>query len=185
MKKLLIAAAIVCAAAVSQAAQCEWGISKIGDSPDAAAATGWAAYLISASDLETFMALDADKVAGWVASHNIDQAATKTGGRGQGIIINAATGDNYGIGDSENAFIVLFDNASAADASYYAYTSTKQSLEVGDGGANIQLPFGEFASVVQGGWQSTSGGPSPIPEPTSGLLLLLGVAGMALRRKRA
>ena len=185
MKKLLIAAAIVCAAVMSHAAKCEWGISKIGASPDATAATGWAAYLVSAADLETFQSLDADKVAGWVTSHYIDQAPTMTGGRGQGIIVSGATGDNYGIGDSENAFIVLFDNASAANASYYAYTSTLQSQEVGDGGANIQLPFGEFASVVQGGWQSTSGGPSPIPEPTSGLLLLLGVAGLALKRKRA
>ena len=181
----MIAAAIACAAAMSQAAVCNWGISKIGDSPDATAATGWAAYLVSAADLETFKAQDADKVAGWVASHNIAQAETMTGGRGQGIIVASTTGDNYGIGDSENAFIVLFDNASAGNASYYAYTSTMESAKVGSGGAPIDLAFGEFASVVQGGWQSTSGGPSPIPEPTSGLLLLLGVAGLALRRKRA
>ena len=35
------------------------------------------------------------------------------------------------------------------------------------------------------GWQTYGTGPSPIPEPTSGLLLLLGVAGLALKRKRA
>ena len=181
----MIAAAIVCAATMSQAAVCNWGITKIGASPDATAATGWAAYLVSAADLETFQSLDADKVAGWVTSHYIDQAETITGGRGQGIVVAGTTGDNYGIGDTENAFLVLFDNASAADASYYAYTGTMQSLPVGDGGAPIGLAFGEFASAVQSGWQSTSGGPSPIPEPTSGLLLLLGVAGLALRRKRA
>ena len=31
----------------------------------------------------------------------------------------------------------------------------------------------------------TFGGPSAVPEPTSGLLMLLGVAGLALKRKRA
>jgi len=34
------------------------------------------------------------------------------------------------------------------------------------------------------GWYSVAT-PSPIPEPTSGLLMLLGVAGLALKRKRA
>ena len=42
--------------------------------------------------------------------------------------------------------------------------------------------FGAFQD-----WKSGPGpGPTPvIPEPTSGLLLLLGVAGLALRRRRA
>ena len=36
-----------------------------------------------------------------------------------------------------------------------------------------------------GGWYQVSDGATPTPEPTSGLLLLLGVAGLALKRKRA
>lgn len=38
---------------------------------------------------------------------------------------------------------------------------------------------GEYA------WSPVSSGPDPIPEPTSGLLLLLGMAGLALKRKKA
>ena len=40
------------------------------------------------------------------------------------------------------------------------------------------LPTSEAAAAA--GWT-----PAPVPEPTGGLLLLLGVAGLALRRKRA
>ena len=184
MKKLMITAAIVCAAAMSQAATCTWALSNITAYPGAeAASAGWAAYLISASEFETFSALSGDKVAGWIAQQTpVDTGATSIGGRGM-IVINEATGDNYGVGDSENAFIVLFNNASADAATYYAYTGTKQSAEVGDGGAPIALNYGDFSTATSG-WQSMAG-PSPIPEPTSGLLLLLGVAGLALKRKRA
>ena len=41
--------------------------------------------------------------------------------------------------------------------------------------------FSDFASIESGSWTTYSS----VPEPTSGLLLLLGVAGLALRRRRA
>ena len=34
-------------------------------------------------------------------------------------------------------------------------------------------------------WSKIGGGSAPVPEPTSALLMLLGVAGLALRRKQA
>ena len=45
-------------------------------------------------------------------------------------------------------------------------------------GGNISLAYGTFAAGTQGGWTA-------VPEPTSGLLMLLGMAGLALKRKRA
>ena len=39
--------------------------------------------------------------------------------------------------------------------------------------------------LIETGTLMTDGSPTPAPEPTSGLLLLLGVAGLALKRKRA
>ena len=39
-------------------------------------------------------------------------------------------------------------------------------------------------ACAKSGWQSYTG-PSPVPEPTSGLLMLIGMAGLALKRKLA
>ena len=44
----------------------------------------------------------------------------------------------------------------------------------------------EYEGFGSAGWYAkSSGGTTPIPEPTSGILLLLGMAGLALRRKHA
>ena len=40
------------------------------------------------------------------------------------------------------------------------------------------------ANTLSGGWASTSGGSEGTPEPTSGLLLLVGAGMLALRRKQ-
>ena len=65
----------------------------------------------------------------------------------------------YGQGDAVSEFLVL---GNSADDAYYFDDNN------------------EYKS----GWQTYSGPqPTPTPEPTSGLLLLLGVAGLALKRK--
>ena len=44
----------------------------------------------------------------------------------------------------------------------------------------------EYEGFGSAGWYAkSSGGVEPLPEPTSGILLLLGMAGLALRRKHA
>ena len=178
MKKLIIILGAMALAVTTHAASVTWGLTNITDSDANAAKGGMAAYFMDASTYATFTALDADKVVDYVTGNYTYSGATElvSGRTGSSINVAVSSG-NLAAGDTANGYIVLFDTASAADASYYAYTGT-QSKTVPDTGSNITLAYGTFAAGTQGGWTA-------VPEPTSGLLLVLGMAGLALKRKRA
>lgn len=82
--------------------------------------------------------------------------------------------DTYG----NNGTLYLKLVATYSDGSYdYKYESTvSQSLK----NITSQAKSYNFQGYVANGWTATA-----VPEPTSGLLMLVGLAGLALRRKRA
>ena len=43
----------------------------------------------------------------------------------------------------------------------------------------------DVTSLLSGDYTAWSTGPTPVPEPTSGLLIVLGMAGLMLRRRHA
>ena len=175
MKKLVLAAAIVCVAAVSNAAAIAWQATGIQGSPDVATANlvGSVAYFMDGADYAAFSALSGDKVAAF-AQDNALYSANVTAGRGGSLV--TATSGNYSAGETVSGFIVIFDNADAALAKNYVATGVDTKTVPGSG----SLSFAKVYGTDTGAWQSTA-----VPEPTSGLLLLLGVAGLALKRKRA
>ena len=80
-------------------------------------------------------------------------------------------------------FAVVFDTATITDASNYYITTTSGGVKTPAASTSNNAAFGiasqATATVNAGAWKAVAA-----PEPTSGLLMLLGMAGLALRRKR-
>ena len=180
MKKFLLLLLTSCLAWSLQAAAIAWSISNISALPNGTVASaGWVAYFMDGTTYNQFSQLagnDSTKgqIGKYAAENMTYTATTVKAGRGGAINVSATSG-NYGEGTSVSGYIVLFNDADATKADYYAVTAleTKQAPDSG----NIQ--FQKDFSTETDGWQSMA-----IPEPTSGLLMLLGVAGLALKRKR-
>ena len=180
MKKLVILAASISLAAITQAASVGWSL-----------ATGSTSY---AGDAYMFFITGQKGVTGSAAITALLDAGTdvSTYAFGSGVApangnVNAtaaSTGKTIDAG-TYSAFFVLFDSASpTAGSTKYALIEGASTLTktVAATTANVVFASGSQATYLSNAsnWQTYGA-----PEPTSGLLLLLGVAGLALKRKRA
>ena len=191
MKKLMIAFAVVAAAAIAQAATVDWKFNskntiKTYSGGDGAGIT---VYLLNTAGTK-YSDTIAGLADGTVSSANITSQGSYLGsgvtgssgakvGKADGSLTVASPGVDYSL------VFVYFETVESKD---YYYLSSSTSGTSYDGSA--EYPTGTTAIWMASdyntaNWHLVSGGGGDTPEPTSGVLMLLGMAGLALRRKRA
>ena len=182
MKKLMIAAAIVCAAAFANAATVSWSLGTITDAPTAGgwgeglAGEGYTATLSLYSDSTLSTLVWAGSATewedGWTFGETSDAFTYSPATTYYGKMV-VSYGEQTLTSDGFQFTTNPMDPAPAITigADVDSIGGTIQQI----GGADFTGDHGAFSAS---GWTAA-------PEPTSGLLLLIGVAGLALRRRRA
>ena len=184
MKKLIIAVAVAMVAMMSQAYSVQWSARNIYIPVAADAKVSQSGIIASSGEKFAAGALVVQLY--WVGNsgNNLIGEYSTTG---DGVISTLNLGDsssaiyNAMITDSGTTYVPTYyftATYTTSDGTYvYAGTASATKALANIGASNI-ASAGNFATA--GSWDYTAA-----PEPTSGLLLLLGIAGMALKRKRA
>ena len=187
MKKLMIALAAVAIGFAANAASYSWSaqsgrlMNGTGESGSANYITSGTAYLLftdvmSQADLVSAFAADASAAASTVATKALSSGTIGSDARvGAQSFTADATSD-------KTAYFVVFNG----DNMYVSMTATAEYMSVGESpiefdsltASSRALPTAATAGYSDAGYTA-------VPEPTSGLLMLLGMAGLALRRRRA
>ncbi len=187
MKKIMIALAAVALAACANAAVVKWGTSSV------VTFNGTKLGGLEASLYIVGVGGEADAL--------IDTLSTATKPSGKKGVITSQTGSGQASYDYTSTIaggaLVNTDNTDAGRQYYmvinytdstsgkaYTYTSSAvASSGLSDKGlGTVSFTFNDavVAAGAKDGWASAA-----VPEPTSGLLMLVGLAGLALRRRRA
>ena len=193
MKKLMVAFVAAAVAVVTNASTVNWSSGAV--LADSGNGTGWGASAITKSSTDYTMTVliytayndgeltgqigegslngtNAKSILSGSSSTDPDLTSTPTKYYAQARIDNSANGSYLMSQIIEFAWDGSMDNPNL--------NFMKEAAQAGV--ASIASKNGTFSSTTgywaAEGWQS-------VPEPTSGLLLLIGVAGLALRRRRA
>ena len=192
MKKLMIAPAAMIIGLGAQAATVSWSVSSV-KLPGADGASGSVSALakvtmsVYLTDATTFAgAADSAGVLSAVSGKTADYSDKTNMSK-----LTLTSGDTYKAGDNVYAFVVL--SYTDADGQAWAVANKAQATIVESLGV-AQNPVVDQLNTIWGGGSdavafsgsgSTIGGYAAVPEPTSGLLMLVGLGALALRRRRA
>ena len=188
MKKIMIMVAVATAAVFAQAASVDWSIALGGGAAgrvwDATGSAVWTATT-SGNKNQTAYFMLSSQVDAFVAALNagesldgkfLDSTTSFTAASGVGA---AGTANSALVTTDSQSFQVILVYDNAAGDTYYKVSTAVASDARAQATDPAEVKFASNTTINGGGaWTQA------VPEPTSGLLLLLGVAGLALRRKQ-
>ena len=175
----MIAAAAVMLGIVANAAVAQWSVDYTYQMGTTSAAEGWYSVFFDNNEVarDTFIAsLATGGYADYISNYGgVASDLTDSDGYADGY----SKSSTYGNPENITGYFVLFNSDDAATATY-AYVSDAVTETTGaTSGQPAQFSFGDVTATQNAdNWHA-------VPEPTSGLMLLLGMAGLALRRRRA
>lgn len=191
MKKMIIAASIVCAAAIVQAASVSWNSGVVFGPSDSSgtlvASAGYkladtataTMYLFSIADATSYAKVQADGV--WATyGEKLGDATASTSTLSSSKFSTLVTEGHAASSTAYAAIIITYKDGDGKDW----YLENLAQTTISDLGANATLNnLARYNGGLSSNGQIASW--SSVPEPTSGLLMLVGLAGLALRRRRA
>ena len=176
MKKMMIMLGAIAITAITQAASVDWAVNYAGQGATWAG-NGATIMAFAGSDYDTIINLvtvsGSETLAADLSSYSLGSTTFKNNR-------TAATGSASSVDAPDTMFwMILADGSTDAGSSvlWTAATDVKANQYTPPAsGTQFALTAANFAN---------SGTIAAVPEPTSGLLMLVGLAGLALRRRRA
>lgn len=171
MKKIMIAAIAALTGVLVQAATVDWSCFEISSpSSGTGDVSGLLVYFVDSSVTSQSAASAAMLASDFSFLDSAYSAGLSEDGEAY------ATAGTYGNLVEVTGYAIIFDAATTAAAEHF-YITDEASASTGGAGQPASLEFYATSSASASNWTA-------VPEPTSGLLMLLGMAGLALRRRR-